>query len=779
MASSADNFLNQYTTFIIRYRWWVLIACVLVTLGLGAGARNLSLAADYRVFFGKDNPDLIAFEAMERIYTKNDNILFVIRANEGSVFNERSLDMVRSLTLDSWQITSSTRVDSITNFQHTWADGDDLAVGDLLPAGPISAQAIARVRDVALKDPLVRRRFVALDERTTAVSVRIEAISQAGDALQAAKDAHALADKYTAAYPDHTFALVGTTMLNEAWTQAPIADARFALPLMLGVLVLVMVVVLRSVLATLATLALTVLSAVSGLGAAGWLGTMLDPASASAPTIILTLAIAGAVHIFVIYFAALQRGAQRPDALKEAVRINAMPVFLTSVTTAVGFLSLNFSDSPPYHILGNIAAGGVMLAWLYSMTFLPAVISLVRIVPWGSKQLGTDISGLLAKLVVARPKTVFASMSIIVIVLISSISSLRLNDNYVEYFDYRIKIRRDTEFTNQHLGGLWDLSYSIDSGQPQGIHDPAYLDTVDRFIEWVLADPKVIQVNGYTSVLKRLNKNMHRDEPGEYRLPDSRELAAQYLLMYQMSLPYGLDINDQINVDQSALRVNIFYDDIEPRLVTGRAAAANAWLEANGTPAMRNAHGISAVVMFNNIAKRNIESMVLGTGVGFFAISLILIVALRDVRLGLLSLLPNVLPAAVAVGIWALLVGSVGFAVSIVAGLSIGIIVDNTVHFLVKYQYARNVLHHNTNGAVLYAFEIVVPALIGTTLIVAIGFAMLGFSAFRVTSYMGILTALAVICALVIDLLLLPAMLILFDRDEDTAPDTAAVSVPT
>ena len=772
MAGSANDFIDRYTTFIIRQRWLVIIACVLVTLGLGRGVRNITFAADYRVFFGENNPDLIAFEALEQIYTKNDRILFVIHANEGSIFNEQSLDFVRSLTYEAWQITASTRVDSITNFQHSWADGEDLAVGDLLPAGPISADAIARVRQVALNDPLVRRRFVALDERTTAVSVRIE--TQASEALQAAEEAHALVTKYAAAYPDHTFALVGSTMLNEAWTLAPREDSRFALPLMLSVLVVMMVIVLRSVLATVATLVLTILAAVSGLGAAGWLDTMLDPASASAPTIILTLAIAGAVHVFVIYFAALRRGAERADALRETVRINAMPIFLTSVTTAVGFLSLNFSDSPPYHILGNIAAGGVMLAWLYTMTFLPAVISLMQVTPWGTKQLGTGLSAALSRLVVAKPKAVFVSMSVVVTVLASFVTTLQLSDNIIEYFGPKMQIRRDTEFANAHLAGLWDLSFSIDSGQPQGINDPEFLDIVDRFIEWALADPRVIQVNGYPPILKRLNKNMHRDEPSEYRLPDGRELAAQYLLMYQMSLPYGLDVNDQINVDQSALRVNIFYDDVLPRVVSEHAAEAAAWFEDNGTPSMRNARGISTVVMFNNIAKRNIESMILGTGVGFFAISLILILALRDIRLGMLSLLPNILPAAVAFGIWALIVGEVGFAISIVAGLSIGIIVDNTVHFLVKYQYARDVLHHDTREAVVYAFEIVVPALIGTTVIVALGFAMLGFSAFRVTSYMGTLTALAIICALIIDLLLLPAILILFDRDEHTESDSAA-----
>ena len=356
-------------------------------------------------------------------------------------------------------------------------------------------------------------------------------------------------------------------------------------------------------------------------------------------------------------------------------------------------------------------------------------------------------------------------MSIILTTLLLSIATLELTDDYIKYFSEETKFRRDTEFALKHLSGVYDLSFSLESGEAQGINDPEYLKVVEQFIDWALTNPNVIQVSGYPLILKRLNKNFHFDREAEYRLPDNQELAAQYLLMYQMSLPYGLDVNDQINVDQSALRINLLYSDVEPRLISEHAAEAAVWLEENGTPSMRGNRGISAVVMFNNISVRNIKSMLLGTGIGFVAISIILVLALRDLRLGVLSLLPNILPAAAAVGIWALVVGEVGLAVSIVAGLSVGIIVDNTVHFLVKYQYAREVLYYGTRDAVRYAFTIVVPALVGTTVIIVVGFAMLGFSSFRVTYYMGILTALAIGCALIIDLLLLPSLLVLFDRE--------------
>ena len=262
--------------------------------------------------------------------------------------------------------------------------------------------------------------------------------------------------------------------------------------------------------------------------------------------------------------------------------------------------------------------------------------------------------------------------------------------------------------------------------------------------------------------------NMHADDPAFFEQPDSRDLGAQYLLLYEMSLPYGLDVNDQINVDKSALRLDVTYGDVDVSTIEQETLAAEAWLRDNGTPSMRSAKGTGPAMMFAKITRRNITSMMLGTGFGFLLISGILMFALRSVRMGIISLIPNVVPTLAAFGIWAVLVGEVGFAVSVIAGLSIGIIVDDTVHFLSKYNRARR--HMSAKAAVDYAFEHVGPALVATTIIVTVGFSMLGMSTFRVTAYMGGLTALTVMCALVVDFVLLPALLIALDGERSHSP---------
>ena len=397
------------------------------------------------------------------------------------------------------------------------------------------------------------------------------------------------------------------------------------------------------------------------------------------------------------------------------------------------------------------------------MTLLPALVAILPVKQ--PRENGSRVNAWLDRLsemMVARHRTVLAGMAVATVGLSFAVTTLEVNDHFIEYFSSKLEIRRASDFGIENLTGFYSTTFSLEAGGSQEVSDPEYLATVDEFADWLDARPNVVHVNSFTRTMKRLNMNMHADDPAEYGLPTEQELGAQYLLLYELSLPYGLDVNDQIDLDKSSLRVDVIYGDVDVKIVEQEVALAEAWLARNGTLSMRSARATGTPLMFAKITRRNIASMLLGTGLGFVLIAGILVIALKSVRLGVISLVPNVLPAAMAFGVWAMLVGQVGFAVSIVSGLSIGIVVDDTVHFLSKYQYARHTM--DAANAVRYAFRMVGPAILGTTLIVAVGFAMLGLSTFRVTSYMGLLTSLTVVCALVVDFLLLPAILLTFDR---------------
>ena len=764
MTDAAPGRADRYTRWVIRNRWWVVLSALLVTMASGTGMSKLGLANDYRVFFSEDNPDLNAFEAVENIYTKNDNVLFIVKPREGEVFTAANLEVIRSLTEDAWQIPFSTRVDAITNFQHTWANGDDLIVEDLVGRGEITPKVVARARRVSLAEPLLAGRLIAPDALTTGVNVRISLRGEAVDELaQTAAYVRGLVAEYSEAHPELEIQVGGLSMLDWAFAEAPMRDLPVVMPLMFLTFMITIVLFLRSGTGLVATLAVIGFSTATALGIAGHMGVFLDPTSASAPTIILTLAVADSVHVLVSLLQSMRAGNPKLDALVEAIRVNAKPVFLTSLTTVIGFLTLNFSDSPPFRLLGNLTALGVIFAWIFSMTLLPALVAILPVKQ--PHENGNRVNAWLARLsemLLARHRPILAGMAVATVGLSFAVTTLEVNDQFLEYFSPKLEIRRASDFGIENLTGFYNASFSLEAGGSQEVSDPEYLATVDEFADWLDARPNVVHVNSFTRTMKRLNMNMHADDPAEYALPTEQQLGAQYLLLYELSLPYGLDVNDQIDVDKSSLRVDVTYGDVDVKIVEQEVALAEAWLARNGTTSMQAARATGTTLMFAKITRRNIASMLLGTGLGFALIAGILMIALKSVRLGVISLVPNVLPALMAFGVWAMLVGQIGFAVSIVAGLSIGIIVDDTVHFLSKYQYARDSM--DATDSVRYTFRTVGPAIVATTVIVALGFAMLGLSTFRVTSYMGLLTSLTVACALVVDFLLLPAILLTFDR---------------
>ncbi len=348
-----------------------------------------------------------------------------------------------------------------------------------------------------------------------------------------------------------------------------------------------------------------------------------------------------------------------------------------------------------------------------------------------------------------------------------------LNDEFVKYFDETFDFRTSTDFTSENLSGIYTQEFSLGSGEEGGIANPEYLENVEAFANWARAQPDVQHVFTITDTFKRLNKNMHGDDPEWYALPKERDLAAQYLLLYEMSLPYGLDLNDTINIEKSSTRLIVTTDNINAGRMLELQAQSEEWLHAN-TPEHMWTVPASTNLMFSHISERNIKSSLIASAIALVLISIILMVAFRSVKFGVLSILPNLAPALMAFGIWGMFVGTIDLGNAIVTTMALGIIVDDSVHFLSKYLRARREGGMDAQEAVRYAFSTVGTALIVTSFILVAGFSILGLSPFGLNAGMGILTAIVLLVALGADLLFLPPLLMQID----TAPSLSSKSVP-
>ena len=759
------SFVQKLAQGIIRRRWTVLIVSLLVTLAAGFGASKLQLRNDYRIFFSKENPQLSAYEEFQRVYTKEDGVLMVLSWPGHDVFSPEYLDAVRWLTDEAWRLPFATRVDSVTNFQHSVAEADDLVVADLVgePAALTETQ-IAEAQRVAHTDRLLADRLVGPEPHVTAVNVRLLLPEKDSmEAVAAAEAARGLRERFMAEFPGFDVKLTGIVMLNNAFAEASMRDMGFLTPLMYVGMFLTVGWLLRSVAGTFGTIMVIVLSSVTGMGLMGWIGLPISPPSAIAPTIIMTLAVADSIHLLVTFLHRLRAGGTREEAIIESLRVNFQPILLTSLTTAIGFLSLNFSDAPPFRHLGNVVAIGVVAAWLYSIVTLPALLAVLRFRVRKVQATQSAWADRWAGWVVRHQGISLWGSTAIVILLGAFVPRIELNDQWVQYFSEGIEFRDDTDWVMDNLTGIYTIEYSVEANESGGINEPDYLQGIERFGEWLKTQPEVIQVNSVADIIKRLNKNMHGDDEAWYRLPDSRELAAQYLFLFEMSLPYGLDLNNQINVDKSASRMTVTTSNITTKEMRTLVDRSQYWA-ADNLPDSMKAREASPTVMFSYISERNINSMLGGTFAAIVIISLILVVAFRSKRYGALSLVPNLAPAIVGFGIWALLVGSVGMSLAVVTSMTLGIVVDDSVHFISKYLRARRENGENAEGAVRYAFRMVGPAMLATTIILVVGFTILGFSAFRLNNWMAQLSAIVIAIALITDLVMLPALLLQVDR---------------
>ncbi len=761
---------ETFSRAVIRYRWLVVLMTVLIVALAGSGGRFLRFDTDYRIFFDADNPQLVAFEHLQDTYTKNDNVLFVLAPRDGRVFTPQLLAIVEKLTTDAWQVPYSIRVDSLSNFQHTRAEADDLLVTDLVEdAQTLSPEQLAEIKAIALAEPRLLHNLISPRADVTGVNVTIQlpGKDQAREVPEVADFVEKMAADLRARHPDLDVYLTGMTMMNDAFPRASKRDMATLIPLMFGVVIITLGLLLRSFTATLGTVLVIFFSIATAMGLTGWLGIALTGPSSAAPTIVLTMAVADCVHILVTFLFVLRQSESHDKsvAIVESLRINLHPVFLTSLTTAIGFLSMNFGDVPPFRDLGNIVAMGVGAAFVYSVTFLPALMVIMPV----SSEASTTRTGRamerLAEFVVARRNGLLWGMTGLVIVLAACVPLNELNDEFVKYFSKNIPFRVASDFSAERLTGIYKIDYSLDSGEESGLADPAFLANVERFAQWYRGQPDVMHVSTITDTFKRLNRNMHGDDPSWYRLPDNRQLAAQYLLLYEMSLPYGLDLNNQINISKSATRLSVTLKNLSTNEVLARADRARAWMEKNLPPVMHT-EGASPTIMFANIGRKNIRSMLVGTTAALILISLVLIVSFRSLKIGLVSLVPNLVPMVMAFGLWGMLVGEVGLALSVVTGMTLGIVVDDTVHFLSKYLRAGREGGISSQQAVRYAFSTVGTALLVTSAVLVCGFFVLTFSDFKLNAGMGLLTAITISFALLADFLLLPPFLMRLEKKQ-------------
>lgn len=763
---------NHLLVTLLRGKWLFAMLAILLVMSLAYGTKYISFATDYEVWFSEDNPQLKDFLRLQKIYNKSDNVIFLIAPKNGKIFNRKVLSDIEWLTKQAWQLPYSTRVDSITNFQYSSAAADTIKVRNLITnAKQLSEQEIESIKQIALSEPLLKNRLVSANAAVSAINVTINLPkNQAQGSPTVTLAARKLVHQLKQLNPELDVYLTGLVVMDNAFMEASQQDMQTLTLLMFALVLTGLIFFLRSLFATISILILSLLTMISTMGISGWLGFKLTPVSASAPTIIMTIVVASVVHILVSLLHELAQQTPKQQALYNSLQRNLGPIFLASITTIIGFLSMLFSDIPPFHHLAYMVSGGVLVAFILYILLLPALLTIMPIKAKNNLEKTSHFSARLSQFIITKHKQILNYSILFSILLLMFIPVNKVNERIWEYFDNTVKFRTDTDYAAQHLTGPYYLEYSLRHPESGGVSQPDFLNKIAKFKTWLEQQDQVIHVNSITDVLKRLNKNMHSDDNNWYKLAQEKSLNAQYLLSYEMSLPYGLDLNDQLNLNKSATRLIVSLKNLSNNEMIQFHNHATSWLQQNA--ATISVTTSSPMYMFSHLSKRTVSQMSVGIATALILVSLILTLSLRSLRLGIISLVPNLLPPAIALGIWGIFVAEVSFALAVGAAMTIGIIVDDTVHFLSKYQRARQQEKLSAEEAIRYAYTHVGQALLITTVVLVAGFSVLMLSSFKLNFDLGAITAITISLALILDFLLLPALLIRFDRSNKLTNNT-------
>lgn len=749
--------------WIFQLRWWVLAASVIAIAACGYGAIYLRVDPDTRIFFNPNGPELKTLENLENTYSKTNDVIFVLVPHSSDIFTRSTLSLVADLTKQAWKLPYVMHVDSITNYQYSYGKSDDFVVRDLVsdPA-TMTDDDLKRVRNTALNEPVLANQIISKNADVTAVVVTVvrtdsnlESVTDIADA------ARELAAKFRLRQKDVDVHLTGGVMADAAIAEAATKDLWQLVPLVIALVIGALWIGLRSAYSMIATLAVVLMSMIAAAGWAGWVGLEMNPVMVGAPVLSMTLAIADCVHLLAGIGQLQRSGYSQRDAITESMRVGWTPVLMTSVTTAVAFFAINFADSPPLNDVGNIVAVGIIAAWILCVTFFPALLAILP----APKQLPvlSDPTFLIfvSRQIIKYRTPILIGSTILVCVLAAGMPMMKFDDNFINYFSKDYEFRRDTDVLQKRLTGLHSLQYSVPSAHDGGVTEPDYLNTLDAFADWFSKQGHVTHVSTMADIIKRLNRDMHDNNRAFFRIPDRQELAAQYLLLYEMSLSQGRDLNEQIDITKSSSLVSVNLANVTSGDIQRLASEGEAWLKKHGITS--HATGIS--VMYSTLTEYNIKAMMLGAAVELVAISLLMIFMLRSVKIGLISLVPNLVPAIMAFGLWGWIGYEVNLSVSVVAGITFGIVVDDTCHSLYKYMRARRDLRMDTSAAVEYTYVAAGDPMILTGLTLILGFGVLAYSGFAVTHQMGLLSACILAVAILADLVLLPPLLILFDKD--------------
>ena len=750
---------------IIRYRPLCIIISILILAGLAQGLSKINFNPDINAFFPENDTLTTSHLSIEDTYSSMDNAVIGIGVKEGTVFTNEVLSLIEDLTERAWKTPHSLRVDSLSNYSYVSADGDDLYIEPFLEGSSTYDLKTLKEKELIIEEEeLAYGAIISKDKKTSLINIVFDPPRKDIEAEYQESLNYVLGflEEARKNHPEVDLIISGIVYMEYQSPMLLKAQMPKLMPTAILVILLTLFLLLRSLVAVAGSFLVILMSVVSAMGSIGFMSGDIAQPFIMVPILIATLAVADCVHLFTLYFQNLDSSRKSKEAMLESLKLNLQPLFLTSLTTAIGFLSLNLAPVEPLRGIGNGVAVGVFLAFIFTVLLLAPIVSYFNVKQSKNINFQKNIARKLGRFSIKNYKRLLVIVPVISCFLMAFIPLNKTNDNPLEFYSERYTTSAaDSKWISQRIGGTFPVSYELNS---QGIvSDPEFLREVDKFSEWLASNKEVLHVSSLSKIMKNLNKTLHGKQEEWNIIPTEPDLSAQYLFFYEMSLPYGLDLTNSISQNKESIKLVASLKELGSLEYREFAKRVENYASQN-MPEDMVSIGTGTRPIFAFMSNMLITQLIYALGIGIVLITATIILFFRSLRYGMLTSVTNLLPIGVAFGIWAIVSGEISMLVGIGMGTTLGIIVDFTVHFLSKYLHARRQKNLSAEEAVEYAFETVGFALIITSFSLILGFLVLLQAFFIPIHGFVLFSSIAFLSALIIDLLLFPALLITWDK---------------
>lgn len=797
----AERGFEKLTAVLCRRRWLVLAAVAMIAAGFASGLPRLTTDFSNEAFLHPNDPGLKRYEDFKELFGRDDVTVIAIETKE--LFSLEALARIKSLHEEiTEKVPHLNKVTSLVNARYTYGDGDRLVVEGLMERWPRSPADLRALKARAMANPLYRNLLISEDGRVTAIVIEISAFSSdAGetDALTGFDDDGGLGKKQTPLsteenrdtanalraviekYNHDGFKLsaAGTALLTDSIEHILLRDTVLFSALSLLLVCGSLFVMFRGLAGVVLPLLVVVITLVSTLGLMGHFGVPIGVTTNILPAFLMSVGVGAALHVLSIYFQHLPDAANRDEAIVGAMGHSGLAIVMTSFTTAAGLASFAAAEVPPVAELGIFSSVGVLLSLFYTIVLLPALLAAVPLgrrdnsVVAGSPFTGrlldwvTDFSTSNARAVVA------ASVALIAVFLVSA-SQLRFTHDPMTWLPADQPIRQATQTIDRELKGSISIEIVVDTGRENGLYDRDILLKLDRLTRDIEATEfnglSVAKASSVADLLKEVHRALNENDPDKYTIPADAALIPQEFLLFESS---GSDDLSEIADSQyrvARVTVRVPWRDVLTYLPLVKALERR-FRETLGPGVNVTTTGL--VNIFSRTLNAAIRSAAQSYLIAFGVITILMIVLVGNLRLGLASMLPNLAPIVVTMGLMWWMDARLNLFTMLVGSVAIGLAVDDTIHFM--HNFRRYFLRTgDVRTAVNRTLHSTGRAMLATSFVLAAGFFVLTFATMNTTAEFGLLTGGAIILALLADFVLAPALMVLLHR----APVSQAIDTP-